>query len=113
MKKTINILIVVCFLFVICIVGISFLKNNYDSGVNLSRESIDVFSKKIEVLIQNYQLEYFPLQNGEKAICIYEGAYDSDLTGDKFAIYKETLEKNIIFVNMLFLLATNPIPTLG
>lgn len=110
MKKIISILVVVCFLFVICIVRISFLeesadlalKNNDDSGVNLSSESIDVFSKKIEVLIQNNQLEYFPFQNGEKAICIYEGAYDSDLMGDKFAIYKETSEKNIIFVNMLF-----------
>ncbi len=111
MKKIISILVVVCFLLVICIVDSSFLdesvdlalENNDDGGGNVSSETIDVFSKKIEVLIQNNQLEYFSFQNGEKAICVYEGAYNSDLMADKFAIYKETLEKNIIFVNMLFL----------
>ena len=39
----------------------------------------------------------------ERVICIYEGEQEFDVTNYKFAIYKEDAEKNIVFVNVIFI----------
>lgn len=46
--------------------------------------------------------ERFFFQPDENVICVYEGTIEFDSINDKYALYKETAEKNIIFVNMLF-----------
>jgi len=67
-------------------------------------ESVDpeLFSRNLELMIENNRYENFLFQKEEKAICIYEGTIDLDKEYDKFAIYKETAPKDIVFVNMLF-----------
>lgn len=66
-------------------------------------EDIDLLSRRLEMLIESNKFEDFILQSGEEVICIYEGTIDFDSINDKFALYKETAEKDIIFVNMLFI----------
>lgn len=106
--KIISILVVVFF---IIMNEVSFLdesnnlvlESNDDRGVDKSRKNIEKLSKNMEILIESNQLKYFSYQNGERAICVYEGTYDSELLGSKFAVYKETLMKDIVFVNMLII----------
>ena len=63
---------------------------------------IDILVKQLEILIQRNEFEGFLFQSEEKAICIYEGTIEFDTMNDKFALYKETVEKDIVFVNLLF-----------
>lgn len=63
----------------------------------------ELFVQKLELLLENNRYENFNFQEEEKAICIYEGIIKFDLENVKFAVYKETAEKDIIFVNMLFI----------
>lgn len=44
----------------------------------------------------------FFFQPDENVICVYEGTIEFDTINDKYALYKETAEKDIVFVNMLF-----------
>lgn len=46
--------------------------------------------------------ERFFFQSDENVICVYEGTIEFDSINDKYALYKETAEKDIVFVNMLF-----------
>lgn len=59
--------------------------------------------RQLKMSIENNKFEDFLFQSGEKAICIYEGTINFDSMNDKFALYKETIEKDIIFINMLFI----------
>lgn len=58
---------------------------------------------QLEMSIENNKFEDFLFQSEEKAICIYEGTINFDAMNDKFALYKETIGKDIIFINMLFI----------
>ena len=66
-------------------------------------KDIDILVKQLEILIQRNEFESFLFQSEEKAICIYEGTIEFDTMNDKFALYKETVEKDIVFVNMIFI----------
>ena len=46
--------------------------------------------------------ERFFFQPDENVICVYEGTIEFDSINNKYALYKETAEKDIVFVNMLF-----------
>lgn len=76
-----------------------------DSAEQNSIESLDgeLFSHRLERLLEKNQYENFNFQKEEKAICIYEGVIKFDLENVKFAVYKETAKKDIVFVNMLFI----------
>lgn len=76
-----------------------------DSAEQNSIESLDgeLLSQRLERLLENNQYVNFNFQKEENAICIYEGIIKFDLENDKFAVYKETAEKDIVFVNMLFI----------
>ncbi len=95
MKKILSVLVIVFLFCAIWIIGGPFLNERYN-GANISNENI-------EILIESNQFKYFSYQSGERAICVYEGAYDSELLGSKFAVYKETLMKDIVFVNMVII----------
>lgn len=108
MKGKIKILVILCFFVMTCIAGAFLLDKKTNLMLaNKGGEEVDfnndMISKKMETLLESNQLEGFLFQPGEKAICLYEGQYTSDLVSNKFAIYKETCEKNIIFVNMIFI----------
>jgi len=64
---------------------------------------MDLTIRRLEMSIENNKFEDFIFQSEEKAICIYEGNINFDLLNDKFALYKETIEKDIIFISMLFI----------
>ncbi len=110
MKKMLSVLVIAFLFCTICIIGGSFLNERYN-GVNISNENIEILSsenieiltKNMAILIESNQFKYFSYQSGERAICVYEGTYDSELLGSKFAVYKETLMKDIVFVNMVII----------
>lgn len=68
----------------------------------LEDDDMELFSKNVAAAIENNQFEKFKFQIGEKAICIYEGKIDSPLRAYAYAIYRETVDKNIIFENMFY-----------
>ncbi len=110
MKKILSVLVIVFLFCAIWIIGGPFLNERYN-GANISNENIEILNsenietltKNMEILIESNQFKYFSYQSGERAICVYEGAYDSELLGSKFAVYKETLMKDIVFVNMVII----------
>ncbi len=110
MKKILSVLVIVFLFCAIWIIGGPFLNERYN-GANISNENIEMLNsenietltKNMEILIESNQFKYFSYQSGERAICVYEGAYDSELLGSKFAVYKETLMKDIVFVNMVII----------
>lgn len=59
-------------------------------------------SEELETIIEDNQLENFLFYSGENAICVYEGI-SFEINAHKFAVYKETVEKDILFENMLFI----------
>lgn len=59
--------------------------------------------RQLRMLIENNKFEEFLFQSGEKAICIYEGTINFASANDMFAIYKETIGKDIIFINIFFI----------
>ena len=88
MKRILNTFVAICLVYLVYMIAY---ENTYET------------SKSIEMLIENNQFTEFSFQSGEKAICVYEGQASFELPKEKFAIYKETKEKNIIFMNMLFI----------
>lgn len=98
MKKMLGILIIIFIFYVIWTIEEPSFYRRYNKGVNIG---VEILTNNMEMLIERSQLEYFSYENGEKAICVYEGTYDSEVIGSKFAVYKETLMKDIVFVNML------------
>lgn len=103
MKKILSVLIIAFLFCTIWIIEESFFNDGNNEEVDINSENIDILSKNIEVLIESNQFKYFSYQSGERAICVYEGTYDFELSGSKFAVYKETLKKDIVFVNMLII----------
>ncbi len=79
------------------------LEEEEDETVDIGNEDMELFAKKLEVLLENSRFENITVQLGEKIICIYEGEHCFDLFNYKFAIYKETVDKNILFENMLYI----------
>lgn len=71
-----------------------------DSMPDVSKLESD--KENLELLIENNVLKKLVPDLDARVICIYEGEQEFDVTNYKFAIYKEDAEKNIIFVNMIF-----------
>lgn len=66
--------------------------------------SPEIFTGKMETLIR-YDFDYFPFRFEENAVCIFEGKGDVGTDGInayRFALYKETADKDIVFVNMIY-----------
>lgn len=80
----------------------TFKMTNNKELLTLDDEDMELFSKNMAAIIENNQFDNFVFQPEEKAICIYEGKQVSPLTAYAFAIYRETIEKNVIIENMLY-----------
>lgn len=127
MKKIIGVLIIILFLVICIYVKIS---NKYNSAensefdreqnwesllntvgitewkmINNEEKNEDRYLqiRQLEMSIENNKFEDFLFQSEEKAICIYEGTINFDAVNYKIALYKETIGKDIIFINMLFI----------
>ncbi|MBD5546337.1 MAG: hypothetical protein HDQ97_02895 [Lachnospiraceae bacterium] len=66
-------------------------------------ENMKSFLNETEAAIENNELPGFLFSPEEKAICIYEGEKEFDISAHVFAIYKETAQNDIILENMLYI----------
>lgn len=66
-------------------------------------KDMEFFLERMEAAIENNELTGFLFSPGEKAICLYEGEKEFKIDAHVFAIYKETVQKDIIFENMLYI----------
>lgn len=98
MKKIIKIYFILCCLAFICACA----KIDDFTGNKLFEEEKSI-SEELEAALEDNRFNNFSFQSGERAICVYEGIISFEIEAYKFAIYKETMEKDILFQNVLFI----------
>ena len=98
MKKVLSILALISLVCLTYMIGSTIERREF-VAINVCRN----IEKKDSLYLTpiNTETPEFTFQTGEKAICIYEGEAGIDLKGEQLALYKETVEKDILFINIL------------
>ncbi|MDE6621993.1 MAG: hypothetical protein K2K74_16180 [Lachnospiraceae bacterium] len=65
-------------------------------------EDINMLKDQLRIFLSTNCLEYLSFLPEETPIFAYEGITEYGIRSDRFALYKETIEKDIVFVNMVF-----------
>lgn len=94
-------LIEICF--VLCCLGFIYTYAKTDNFTEIKLFKKKSISEELETALEDNQLENFLFHSGENAICVYEGITSFEIKAHTFAIYEETVEKDIIFENILFI----------
>lgn len=100
MKKVLSILALISLVCLTYMIGSTIERREF-VAINVCRN----IEKKDSLYLTpiNTETPEFTFQTGEKAICIYEGEAGIDLKGEQLALYKETVEKDILFINILYI----------
>ena len=90
-------------MFCLCCLGLIYTYAKTDNFTEIKLFKKKSISEELETALEDNQLENFLFHSGENAICVYEGITSFEIKAHTFAIYKETVEKDIIFENILFI----------
>lgn len=80
-------------------------QNNLASTVEMGEienEDINMLIDQLKLFLNTSCLEYLSFLPEETPILAYEGITEYGTRSYRFALYKETIEKDIVFVNMVF-----------